>query len=138
MFIHPSCKLGHRDSNTQSSPDGVQEGTAPTSLWPSLPRLVGECPQENSAVWGPHRETHTTANPGPRGYLGAHNPPLWAYLPQRRAEKGGLGRTPSPWVGNYAVFCLRNQKHSSLEGRRMQFHDWFQLKICYYLIKMYY
>lgn len=54
------------------------------------------------------------------GLSGNSQPPLphpcEAYLPQLRAEKGAWVGPPSPWEGNYATFCLPNQKHALGKG----------------------
>lgn len=118
---------------------GAQVGTAPIFWWPSPPGLIKEPSHLRSAPKGilPSGD-HTGKLPNLQAYLGALSPPHWAHLPQMWSREGGLGSTPSPWVGNDALLRLLNQKHSSLWGRRMQFHDWLHLKICYYLIKIYY
>ena len=133
----------HKDSKTQpQAPGGPGRGSShlvatPARFHPGASPHLRRVPRTVRTL-GPHRETHTTASPRPQAFWAPAIPPTGLIFLSRGAEKGGQGRTPSPWVGNYAVFCLPNQKHSSLDGRRMQFHDWFQLKICYYLIKMYY
>lgn len=63
---------------------------------------------------------HLQPSPGPRPVWELTTPilppPCGAYLPQLRAEKGAWVGPPSPWVGNYATFCLPNQKHALGKG----------------------
>lgn len=72
-----------------------------------------------------HSGDHTgkpilAARPRTQACLGTHHPhfphPCEAYLPQLRAKKGAWVGPPSPWVGNYATFCLPNQKHALGKG----------------------
>lgn len=92
------------------------------------------------SAWGPHRETHMAAILDPTPLRG---PPLRGSPTQAPAgliwPSPGVGWGEGPKPGWEIMHCrLPNQKHSPSNGWIRQFYDWFQLKICYYLIKMYY
>lgn len=104
-----------------TSPAGAQGQLLPAGGHPSQASSgASSSSQVSSSTF--HVLGTTQGNPhpqpslGPQACLGAHRPPHGAYLPQLWSREGGLGRTPSPWVGNYAVFCLLNQKHALWKG----------------------
>lgn len=108
IFILPSFKWGHRDSNGQAGPSWDPAGGIAHSWWPSLAGHIRE-PLLGSGVPSAPPSGDLLGKPttqpalDPRPVTEPIILPAGLIFHSWGAEKGGLGRTPSPWVGNYAV-----------------------------------
>lgn len=124
-----------RDSGTQSSPCAAQVGDSSHLLAAISSGLTREPLPISGASPRAFRPLGTTQGTPLHGQprtagLSGHPQSSPFSLPSTAGEQGGS--TPSPWVGNDAALCQPNQQH-----RSPRFRDWFQLKLCYYLIKIY-